>query len=105
MPYYGLVGKIVATPGGGDALAAHLLDAAAVLEQVPGCRSYLVSRDLHENDAVWVTEVWDSAQAHQASLELVAVQELIARARPVIARMAERFELLPVGGKGLGPSA
>jgi quinol monooxygenase YgiN len=94
-------GKIVATPGDGEVLAGHLLDAAAALEAVEPCRLYLVSRDLADPDAVWVVEMWEDADAHQASLELEAVQQLIARARPVIARMGERFELDPLGSKGL----
>ena len=101
MPRYGLVGKIVAIPGRGATLAAHLLDAAAALEEVAGCQLYLVSRDPADPDALWVTEVWESAEAHRASLELAAIQDLIARARPVIASMGERVELQPIGGKGL----
>lgn len=101
MTDYGLCGKIVALPGNGDALAGHLLDAAAALDAVPGCQLYVVSRDPGDADAVWVMEVWESVEAHQGSLELEAVQQLIARARPVIATMGERFELHPIGGKGL----
>ena len=101
MPAYGLCGSIAATAGEGDALAQHLLDAAAALEAVEDCLLYLVSRDVDDPDSVWVTEVWASAEAHQASLQLEAVQALIARARPIIASMGARFELLPVGGKGL----
>lgn len=104
MPSYGLCGKIVANPGHGGTLAGHLLDAAAALENVDGCRLYVVSRDPGDADAVWVVEVWDSAEAHQASLQLEAVQNLIARARPVIAAMGQRIELEPIGGKGLGPT-
>lgn len=100
---YGLCGKIVATPGQGDLLAGHLLEAATALEDVAGCHLYLVNRDPVEAEAVWVVEVWESAEAHRASLELGAMQELIARARPVIAAMGERFELAPIGGKGLAP--
>ena len=98
---YGLCGKIVAVQGQGDALAGHLLDAAAALSDVENCRLYLVNRDPSDADAVWVMEVWDSAAAHQASLQLEAVQQLIARARPIIATMGERFELDPIGGKGV----
>lgn len=98
---YGLCGKIVATPGQGDVLAGHLLEAATALEDVPGCRLYMVSRDLADAEAVWVVEVWQDIEAHRASLELDAVQQLIARARPIIAAMGERFELEPIGGKGL----
>ena len=45
MPGYGLFGTMVATPGDGDALAAHLLDAAAAMHDVAGCRLYLISLD------------------------------------------------------------
>lgn len=101
MANYGLCGKIVATPGHGETLASHLLDAAAALDDVPGCQLYVVSRDPGDADAVWVVEVWDSVEAHRGSLELEAVQKLIARVRPLIATMGERFELQPLGGKGL----
>ena len=104
MPYYGLFGKICATRGQGNKLAEHLLEAAAALEEAPGCFLYLVSRDPDDGDAIWVSEVWQSAEAHQASLGLVDVQELIGRARPLIAGMGERFEHRPIGGKGLTPS-
>lgn len=104
MSEYGLCGKIVATPGNGETLAGYLLDAASALEDVEECRLYLVSRDLADADAVWVVEQWESAEAHQSSLEVDAVRDLIARARPIIASMAERFELLPVGGKGARPT-
>lgn len=49
-------------------------------------------------------EVWQDVEEHRASLELDAVQQLIARARPIIAAMGERFELEPIGGKGLLPT-
>ena len=102
MPGYGLCGKFVAIPGEGDTLAGHLLDAAAALDEVAGCFLYVVCRDPGDADAVWVFEVWESADAHQGSLRLDVVQQLIARARPVIAGTGERFELDPIGGKGLG---
>lgn len=106
MTPYGLCGKIVATAGHGPALAQHLLDAAEALNDVEGCRLYLVNRALNEPDAVWVVEVWDSAEAHGASLQLDAIQQLIARARPIIAEMAmsSRVEMEPLGGKGLPPA-
>jgi quinol monooxygenase YgiN len=103
MAGYGACGRIVATTGNGDELASHLLEAASALEGLDGCHLYVVNRDPADPEAVWVVEFWESAAAHQASLELDAVQRLIARARPVIASMGERFEFQPVGGKGLGP--
>jgi quinol monooxygenase YgiN len=100
---YGLCGKLVATAGNGDVLAGYLLEAASALEDVEACHLYAVSRDPDEAEAVWVVEFWESAEAHQASLELDAVQQLIAQARPIIAAMGERSEFRPVGGKGLRP--
>lgn len=101
MPGYALCGSFTATPGNAGALTDHLLAAAAALEDVPGCLLYLVGPDPQDDDAVRVLELWDSAEAHRASLELDAVRTLITHARPLIAGMGERTELHPVGGKGL----
>ncbi len=100
MGEYGLCGKMVAVAGQGSTLGGHLLEAAAALEDLAACRLYVVSRDPDDPDAVWVIEVWESSEAHRDSLQLAAVQDLIARARPIIASMGERFELAPIGGKG-----
>jgi quinol monooxygenase YgiN len=101
MSAYGLYGRMLAVAGQGDALAALLLEAAAALEEVAECRLYLVSREAGNRDAVWVVEVWESAEAHRRSLELDVAQELIARARPVLAGIGQRLEFEAIGGKGL----
>lgn len=105
MAGYTLCGNLRAAPGQGDALAGFLLEAADALEAAEGCLLYLVHRDDADPDAVWVIEVWTDAAAHEASLQLPAVQDVIARARPSIAGFGERFELRPVGGLGLPPVA
>jgi len=102
-PRYGLIGKITATPGQRDALAAILLDGTRAM---PGCLSYIVAADPAEADALWITEAWDSQASHQASLALPAVQAAIARGRPLIAGFSHRVETVPLGGQGLdGPGA
>ena len=100
MARFGLVGSFKAHPGQGDALAEVLVRAAEGLGGNPECELYVISRS-EDPDAVWVTEVWTSREAHRASLEDQATRELIAEARPLIAGLGERIELLPVGGKGL----
>lgn len=95
---YGLIGKIDATPGRRDELIDILL---AGVSGMPGCRSYVVARDPSDPDALWVTEVWDSAESHRASLGLPSVQEAIRKGRPLIAGFSERTETEPVGGFGL----
>ena len=97
-PMYGLIGKMTATPGNRDELAAALLEG---LNDMPGCLSYIVAEDPENADALWITEVWDSAESHQASLALPQVQAAIARARPVIAGFSDRQETRPIGGVGL----
>lgn len=95
---YGLIGKMLAAPGKRDALAAILL---AGTEHMPGCLSYIIATDPADADALWITEVWDSAESHRASLQLPSVKEAIARGRPLIAGFGERYETVPLGGAGL----
>jgi quinol monooxygenase YgiN len=95
---YGLIGRMLATAGRREELLAILLDNN---EPMPGCRSYIVARDPASEDGIWITEVWDSQAEHQGSLQLPHVQAMIAKARPIIAGFAERFETEPLGGMGL----
>ena len=95
---YGLIGKFKAKPGERDALVALLLEASS---DMPGCRSYIVGKDLTDADGICVTEVWDSKELHAASLQIPAVRAVIQRAMPLIAGFGERFEMEPVGGVGL----
>lgn len=97
---YGLMGKIIARPGDRDALIAILLEGS---KDMPGCLSYVVAYDPTEEDAVWVTEVWDSRESHRASLSLPHVRRAIMRGKAFIAGFGERFETEPVGGHGLIP--
>ena len=97
-PMYGLIGKMLATPGNRDALVSILLEGT---QGMPGCLSYVVATDPSGPNAIWITEAWDSADSHAASLKLPGVQQAIAKARPIIAGMGERFVTAPVGGHGL----
>lgn len=94
---YGLIGRMRAVDGGRDELAAIL----AGMGEMPGCLSYVVAGDDSDPDALWVTEVWESAEAHAASLGLPAVQAAIERGRPLIAAFEQRIETRPIGGIGL----
>lgn len=95
---HGLIGKIVAAPGQRDTLTQILLDGVSGM---PGCLSYVVAHDLADANAIWVTEVWENAEAHRASLTLPSVQEAIAKGRPLIADFAPGTVTRPVGGHGL----
>ncbi|MGX5729547.1 putative quinol monooxygenase [Pseudoxanthomonas beigongshangi] len=95
---YGLIGKMKAVTGQREALIALMLEDVGAM---PGCLGYVVARDPADADGIWITEVWDSAASHKASLSLPAVQRVIARAKPLIAGFGEHFETEPVGGHGL----
>lgn len=95
---YGLIGKMNAVPGKRDDLAAIMLQGT---KEMPGCLSYIVAADPEDPDGLWITEVWDSADSHQASLQLPEVQQAIAKGRPLIAGFSNRVETMPLGGHGL----
>jgi reactive intermediate/imine deaminase len=95
---YGLIGKMVATPGNRDALAAIILGGSGTM---PGCLSYVVAKDPRDANALWITEVWDSAESHKASLALPGVQDAIAKGRPLIASFGDSVQSEPIGGLGL----
>jgi quinol monooxygenase YgiN len=95
---YGLIGKMTATPGQRDALAAILLEGTGAM---PGCLSYVVAADPADPDALWITEVWDTPESHKASLALPGVKDAIAKGRPLIAGFSNRVETTPLGGHGL----
>ena len=87
MPFYGRQGSLVAKSGQRDALAAILL-ASVTAEAMPGCRLYLIGASEADPDTLLVTEVWDSPEAHKASLAVPAVREAIGRAMPLIERVS-----------------
>lgn len=95
---YGLIGKMTAVPGQRDALASMLLDST---QAMPGCLSYVIAADPADADALWITEVWDSAESHKASLTRPVVKATVSKARPLIAGFSNRVETVPIGGYGL----
>ncbi|MGD8277460.1 MAG: putative quinol monooxygenase [Gemmatimonadota bacterium] len=98
MNVYGLIGRLAAVPGRRDELIAILLEGTG---EMPGCLSYIVAKDPDDADAIWITEAWKSEAHHRASLALPAVQQAVARGRPLIAGFRDRFVTEPVGGPGL----
>ena len=94
---YGLIGRIRAVDGGRDEPAEIL----TAIGDMPGCLSYVVAAEGSDPDALWVTEVWESAEAHAASLSLAAVRAAIERGRPLIASFEQRIETRPIGGISL----
>jgi quinol monooxygenase YgiN len=95
---YGLIGSFSAHPGKRDELIALMTQSVG---DMPGCLSYVVARDPKDADKLWITEVWESAESHKASLTIPAVAATIKSAMPLIAGFGEHIETEPVGGHGI----
>ena len=96
-PQYGLLGQMMAQPGQRAALVAILSGGTG---KMPGNIAYLIGEDSANPDAIWIVELWDSKEAHAASLKLPAVQAAIAKGRPLIAGFGTRAEFTPVAKTG-----
>lgn len=94
---YGLISRLRAVKDRRDELAGIL----AGIGDMPGCLSYIVALEDSDPQAIWVTEVWESAADHAASLGIPAVQRTIEQGRPLIAGFDQRIETQPTGGIGL----
>lgn len=95
---YGLIGKMTAVDGKRDELIKILLEGS---DKMPGCLSYIVSKDTTDANAIWITEVWKDQASHKASLSLPVVKSAIAKGRPLIAGFDSQTIIEPVGGHGL----
>ena len=95
---YGLIVKITAVPGKRDEMIAILKESAAGM---PGCLSYVVAKDAADENMVWITEVWESAASHDASLSLPSVARSMPRVKPLIAGFDKVAVTTPVWGIGL----
>lgn len=69
-----------------------------------GCRVYIVLEDIKDESAVWVYEMWDDKESHDASLRHEPVRALIAEAMPLISGPPSGTELRVIGGHGTGDS-
>lgn len=98
---FGLIVRMTAADGTRDDLIAILQDGIA---EMAGCLSYIIAKDAKDENAIWITEVWDSKASHDASLSQPSVREAIGKARPLIAGFSEHAVTTPVGGHGLTPA-
>jgi quinol monooxygenase YgiN len=97
---YGLVVKLTAVPGKRDEMIAILKESAA---NMPGCLSYVLAKDSSDENLVWVTEVWESAASHDASLSLPSVKNAMPRVKPLLSNFERIAVTTPVWGTGLPP--
>lgn len=89
------VGTLGTKPGQRDALVAILLRPKPELRE-SGCLLYEVGINDDVPDTVFVSELWESAEAHQASLHLDSTRAAIAEAMPLLSGQmgGHRFTVL-----------
>jgi quinol monooxygenase YgiN len=95
---YGLIAKVTVVPGKRDEMIAILREGATAMS---GCLSYVVARDSSDENAVWVSEVWDSVASHDASLSLPSVKNAMLLGKPFISGFNKIAVTEPIWGVGL----
>ena len=80
-PVFFLKNKIQTQPGKRTELIKILESATQAL---PGNLAYEIFPDNDTDDIIWIFEEWESADAHNASLQLPAIREFITEGRPLI---------------------
>ncbi|WP_250003859.1 putative quinol monooxygenase [Actinoplanes sp. M2I2] len=98
MPY-GYIASMRTRPGHRDEVAAILTGGADGL-RAAGCHLYLVGLAADDEETLWVTELWESKEHHDASLRLPETREAIARARPMLTGEFTSRETTIAGGLG-----
>jgi quinol monooxygenase YgiN len=97
---YGYIGSMRTREGYRDVVIEILLGGADGLREA-GCQLYAVGTDLADADMIWVSEIWDSREQHDASLQLPETKDAISRAMPLLTGEFTRQELNVVGGLGV----
>ena len=99
MPY-GYIGSMKTRPGRRDEVVSILLAGVDRLSEV-GCDSYIVGVSDSEADIIWVTEVWQTREHHEASLQLPETKAAIGKAMPMLTGEFTGQRLNVVGGLGM----
>ncbi|MFY0665079.1 MAG: antibiotic biosynthesis monooxygenase [Natronospirillum sp.] len=95
----GFINKITAQTGQRDEVMRLILQGSS---NMAGCHSYIVAADAEKPDDIWITEVWEDAEAHQASLKNPAVRQSIEQAMPMIAGFESVATTVPSSGARSG---
>ncbi|MCQ6561809.1 putative quinol monooxygenase [Paenibacillus mendelii] len=100
MSKYTMFGQLKAQPGKRDELAKMMLESSETLQGMEGCIFYILNESVNEPDVLWIMELWESAEAHAASLKDEKVRAVIEQCKPLIAGVSA-VPVRPIGGKGL----
>lgn len=99
---YLLHGKLTAKVGHKDELVNILLEASKLVATAKGCQLYVIGTDENDTNAVYITEIWDSKEDHDNSLNVEGVRDLIMKAMPILDEQPTKGQELKIlGGTGI----
>ncbi len=98
---YAMTGNFAAQAGRRNELVDILKRAANLVGQLPACRLYIVSKDIANENRVWIFEMWDDKEAHDLSLKDDRVRALISEAMPLMDGAPDGVELQVAGEHGI----
>ena len=93
-PVYGLIVKLTSAPRRRAALIATM--GGDDSHTIPGCLSFIVAEDATDDDVLWITEVWESKAAHEASLRAPQITNSLTDADTLIVRFEKIATTSPV---------
>ena len=96
---YLLQGKLTAKNGKQDELAEILVEASQLISEAEGSKFYLVGKCETDKNDVYVTELWNSKEDHDNSLNFPGVKELIMKAIPILGGQPEQGKEIEVLSK------
>lgn len=97
---YGYIASMKTRPGHRDDVVAILTGGADDLRRA-GCHLYLVGVSASDDVTIWVSEVWETKEHHDASLQLPETKAAIAKAMPMLTGEFTGEELTVAGGLGV----
>jgi quinol monooxygenase YgiN len=91
---YGLIVKLTSAPG----RRAELIEMMGGNDSntVQGCLSYIVAEDDVDYNVLWITEVWSSQAAHEASLQSPPITQSLTKADMLITSFEKVATTKPV---------
>ncbi len=99
---YLLQGKLTAKEGHKKELAQIPIEASHLISQAKGSKIYVVGENENDDNDVYVTEILESKEDHDNSLNFPGVKELILKAMPILSgapKKGSEFKIL--GGSGI----
>jgi quinol monooxygenase YgiN len=89
------------TTGKGKELVQVLMKVNNIVSKADGCRLFAISEEPENNDSIWVTEIWDSAEHQVISRSLDGAKELAVETNHLLIQPPRQITLKTLAVKGV----